>query len=148
MSNWSQATTGREEVVAERADGKQRAHHFQDVRYYLTLKLSCPSILRQPRKPFLFTPAMGKSVLSQPHGGTVPLKGCWQGTAGRAVYCILPFYRSILPACCRFLPLLHIYMKSLFSKNSPGRHGVKGSSLGGLGLPCWKNTVAGLLDVL
>ncbi len=88
---------------------------------------------------------MGKSVLAKPDGGTIPLKGCWHGTAGHTVYYIFATACSqlVVDSC-----LGSIFRWRVHSAEAPWGHRVRGSCQGGLSLPWWKNTVAEVLAVL
>lgn len=101
--------------------------------------------LKKPQSLILFPPATGKSVLAKPDGGTIPLKGCWHGTAGHTVYYIFTTARSqlVVDSC-----LGSIFRWRVHSAEAPWGHRVRGLGQGGLSLPWWKNTVAEVLAVL
>lgn len=110
-----------------------------------TAPFASPAVLTQPPKPLLLTAAVGKSIL-------IPAR--WWGQSlwkrlltGRAH--LHTFSLHYQPAWSSISLAIATYLhEELNTARAPRGHRVKGSSLGGRGLPCWKNTVAGLLDVL
>lgn len=92
-----------------------------DMFWYVRQTLKCtwmplpvPLSLKHPRVSFpAGLGASGKSVLAQPDGGTIPLKGSWQGTARHAVNYFL-FFLPWHTASLLWIPVSAPYLDEEF----------------------------------